>query len=301
MEHQPIKRRNEWVGTLLKAACPTTMIQAISWSSRGMDTPLNGIAFFARSENRVRVLRAISEETQTRQQLRENLSMSRSTFGRVLNEFEERDLIRRSGHGYTTTPAAEAILEKFLPLLETMEGIQNLGGAIEWLPPPVRSLDFRHLRSADVITPTEANPSRPFDFVAERFRRADEIRTLARTVPGRFRTIGHELSVEGTVNVELVIQASWFDNLPPEPDRLKPWRDRAARNEVWTIDEVVPLTFHVCDESAIIWLSEDYEDKRVIQGVVASENPVVLSWAESLYQEYRAEAKPLDPTILPET
>lgn len=266
-----------------------------------MDAPLEGIAFLARSENRVRVLRTISEKTRTRQQLREDLPMSRSTFGRVLNEFEERDLVRRSEHGYTTTPAAEAILEKFVPLLETIEGIQNLGEVIEWLPPPVRSLDFRHLRLADVITPTEANPSRPFDCVVERFRRADEIRTLARTVPGRFRTIGHELSVEGTVDIELVIQATWFDSLPPEPDRLKHWRDRAARNEVWTTDEDVPLTFHICDDSVIIWLSEDYEDKRVIQGVLACENQVVLSWAESLYQEYRAEAEPLDPMMLPET
>lgn len=266
-----------------------------------MDTPLEGIGFLARSENRVRVLRTISEGPRTRHWLREDLPMARSTLGRVLNEFEERDLIKRSEHGYTTTPAAEAILEKFVPLLETMEAIRNLGEVIEWLPPPVRSLDFRHLRSADIITPTEANPSRPFDFVVDRFRKADEIRTLARTVPGRFRTIGHELSVEGSSDLELVIQASWFDNLPTESDRLQQWRDRAARNEVWTVDKDVPLTVHICDGSVIIWLSEDSEDKRVIQGVLASENPVVLSWAESLYQEYRAEAEPLDPMMLPET
>lgn len=265
-----------------------------------MDAPLEGIAFLARSENRVRVLRTISEETRTRQQLREDLPMSRSTFGRVLNEFEEHDLVSRSEHGYSTTPAAEAILEKFVPLLETMEGIQNLGELIEWLPAPVLSLDFRHLRSADVITPTEANPSRPFDFVVEQFHRADEIRTLARTVPGRFRTIGHELSVEGAVDVELVIQASWFDSLSPGPDRLSPWVDRAARNDVWITDEDVPLTFHICDGSVIIWLSDDSGDKRVIQGVLACENPVVLSWAETLYQDYRAEAEPFDPMNLRE-
>jgi predicted transcriptional regulator len=219
----------------------------------------------------------------------------------VVNEFEERDLIRRSENGYTTTPAAEAILEKLLPFLDTMEGIQNLGNIIEWLPPPVRSLDFRHLRNADIVTPTDTNPTEPFDFVAQRFRRANEIRTLARTVPGRFRDIGHDLSVDGTVDVELVIQASWFDSLSSEPDQLKYWRDRAARNEVWTTDQDVPLTVHICDDSVIIWLSEDHEGKRVIQGVLASDNPVVLSWAESLYHEYRDEAKPLDRMILPDS
>jgi len=267
---------------------------------RAMGSPLDGIAFLARSENRVRVLRTIAEEPQTRQKLREDLSMSRTTLGRVLKDFEERNLVRPTGQGYTTTLAADAILEKFVPLLETMEGIQALGEAIKWLPSPAPSLDFSHFRNVDIVTPTDANPSKPFDFVAERFRMVDEIRTLARTVPGRFRTLGHEVSVEEAVDVELVIQASWFDSLPPESDRLAHWRDRAARNEVWTYDEDVPLSVHICDDSVIVWLSEDHENKRVIQGVLVSENPVVLSWAESLYEEYRSEAKPLDPEVLPE-
>jgi predicted transcriptional regulator len=37
----------------------------------------------------------------------------------------------------------------------------------------------------------------------------------------------------------------------------------------------------------------------VIKGVLESEHPAVVSWAESLYEEYRDEARRLDPGVLP--
>jgi hypothetical protein len=78
-----------------------------------MDSPLDRIAFPARSENRMRVLRTVTAEPRTRHELREELVVSRTTLGRVLNEFEERSLIRPTERGYATTVVADAILEQF--------------------------------------------------------------------------------------------------------------------------------------------------------------------------------------------
>lgn len=72
------------------------------------------------------------------------------------------------------------------------------------------------------------------------------------------------------------------------------------REEVWIHPEEVPLSLHIIDETVILWLDECEGDEVVIRGVLVTENPEILSWAESLYEEYLAESELLDPVTLPE-
>jgi predicted transcriptional regulator len=265
-----------------------------------MGEPLDAIAFLVRSENRVRVLRTIAAEPRTRQRLREDLSMSRTTLGRVLNEFEGRDWIRPTGDGYATTPAADAILAKLVPLLETMEGIHNLNEAIEWLPPPAHALDFRHFRDAVVTTATPDNPAAPFDRGLALIRDADAYRGLTSTAIPSYVQVLRQRLVRGELDVGGVIEASFLETLRTNPERADPWYDFADAEATWVYDGPVPINMHVLDDVALIWLGKHDENDLEVYGLLESENPSVLSWAESLYEEYRSEADPLDVAMLPE-
>lgn len=267
-------------------------------SVRDMDSPVDGIAFLARSGNRVRVLRTIAEETQTRQKLREDLSMSRTTLGRVLNEFEERGWIRPTGEGYTTTAAADAILAKFVPLLETMEGIHNLGEAVQWLPPPAHSIDLRHFRDATVTTATPDNPAEPFDRGLQLIRAADTYRGLTSTAIPSYVEALSEGIVQNGLTCEGVIKASFLETLRGDQDRVEPWYDLVETGETWLYDGPVPINMHIVDNVALIWLGEHDEDDLEVYGLLESENPSVVSWAESLYEEYRAQADLLTVAML---
>lgn len=266
-----------------------------------MNSPLDEIAYLARSENRVRVLRTIAQETLTRQELREDLSVSRTTLGRVVNEFEERDLIRLTERGYTTSHTADAILEKFVPLLETVEGIQNLDEAIEWLPSPTRSVDLRHFRDAEITTSTPENPAAPFDRGLELIGEADTYRGLTSTAIPSYVQVLHEGMVQNRLHVEGVIEASFLETLRNDPERAAPWYDFAEVEAKWVYEGSVPINMHLLEDTVLIWLGEHEEDDLEVYGLLESKNPSVLSWAESLYEEYRAEAEPLDPGVLPET
>ncbi|MFC7228368.1 hypothetical protein N0B31_13220 [Salinirubellus salinus] len=258
-----------------------------------MDSPLDGIAFLVRSENRVCVLRTVAAETATRRELRDGLSMSRTTLGRVLNEFEERGWIRRTGDGYTTTPAADAILTKFVPLLETMEGIYNLGEAIEWLPPPARAVELRHFRDATVTTSTPDNPAAPFDRGLEAIRDADRYRGLTSTaIPSYVQALRECL--RGGLDFEGIIEASFVATLRDEPQRVDPWYDFAERETAWLYDGRVPINMHLLDDVVLVWLGTHDGDELEVYGLLESGNPAVLEWAESLYEEYRAESELLD-------
>lgn len=245
--------------------------------NRSMDSPLEGIAFLARSENRVRVLRLLADGERTRRELREQLTVSRTTLARVLNEFEDRRMITRTGEGYATTPAADAILAKFVPLLETMEGVQNLGEATEWLPPPARSLEFRHRRDADVTASTGENPAEPYDRGLELIRSAERYRGLTSTAIPRYVDVLRDGPVRGRLDFESVTEDSFVETLRDDPERAAPWYDFAEAGTKWMYDGRVPINLHVVDETVSIWLGEGREDDLEVHGLLESENPSVLS------------------------
>jgi predicted transcriptional regulator len=59
---------------------------------------------------------------------------------------------------------------------------------------------------------------------------------------------------------------------------------------VWLYDGIVPINVQIVDERVLVWLGENRDETA---GLLESENPAVLDWAESLYEEYRAQSEPL--------
>jgi len=264
-----------------------------------MDSALEAIQFFANSANRVRIFEALADGATTGQTLAERTGASRSTVARILSEGESRGWIDSEGSQYELTRVGAIMIEEFRAHLQTVQGVQHLGEAVYWLPPAARTLEFRHLRDADIVTPTATSPARPSDHVADRFRAGSELRTLAPTGVPRLTKICAEQSDAGQLDVRAVISADFFDTLATEPEVVTHWRALAEREEISAYDGRVPIGLHVIDDTVIIWLTELRGETVEVRGVLASEAPAVLSWAEALYEKYRAEAKPVDSAALP--
>lgn len=261
---------------------------------------MDAIQVFANSPHSVRVFEVLTDGPTTGRTLAERTGASRSTVTRVLDKGESRGWINSEGSQYELTAVGEIMIDEFCAYRQTIEGVQHLGEAIEWLPSPVRSLDFRHFRDADIITAIPTNPAKPFDYVAEILRTASKKRSLVTTAVPRFAELAYEQSEAGELDSELVIQASWFDTLAAKPEWVPLWHARAERDGVWVYDGEVPINLEIFDDSVVIWLGEEQEEEVVVRGVLVSETLAVVSWAESLYEDYRAEAEPLDSTMLPE-
>lgn len=265
------------------------------------ESTLDAVRVFANSANSVRVFEALADGATTSKELTERTGASRSTVARILAEGESRGWIDSEGSRYELTALGEVMIDEFRTYVRTLEGVQHLGEAVHWLPPPVRSLDFRHFRDAEVVTPTRPVPSEPYDYVAEAIRTANRVRSLVELAMHRYVAIIHERTEAGELSAEVVIEADWFDGLDAGSEQAQFWRARAERGEVWAYEGEVPVNLHVFDEQVVIWLGEQAGDERVVRGVLVTENPAVSSWAESLYEEYRTASEPLDPATLPET
>jgi predicted transcriptional regulator len=264
-----------------------------------MDDALEEIGFLANSANRVRMLEALDGDPASRRELQEATGVPRSTAARVLDDAEDRGWIDSEGSRYRLTSAGEARVSEFRDYVATTEGMQHLGEAIEWLPEPARSLDYRHLRDARLTTPTEANPTAHFDRGMELIRDAEAYRGLTQNSLPQYMTELRDRVVQGRLDFQGVIERGFLDVLRVEPERAALWHDIADR--MWLYDGHVPLNMHVVDGTALVWLCDENHDGEdvVVQGLLESSHSAVVSWAESLYEEYRNDSEPMDPGVLP--
>lgn len=265
-----------------------------------MEEALEEIQFLANSVNRVQVLNRLSTGPASRRELQEETGVARSTAARVLDEAEARGWVTSEGSEYQITPRGDVMVSEFSTYVETTKGVQHLGQALDWLPEPVHDLDFRYFRGADITTPTEDNPTAPFDRGKERIRTADEYRGLTRNSLPEYMKMIRDRVDRGRLDFQGVIEASFIEVLRDDSDRAARWHDIAHGIRVY--DGHVPINMHLVDGTALVWLCDKNQvgDDVVVKGLLESEHPAVVSWAETLYEEYREEAEPLDPSTLPQ-
>lgn len=266
-----------------------------------MDAVVDDIQFLANSTNRMHLLEALADGTASRRDLQEATGVPRSTAARVLTDAEARDWVRSEGSRYWLTPRGEAVLAAFRDCLAATEGIRHLGPAIEWLPTPAWELGFHCFREAEVTTPTEANPTAHLDRAMDYLRDCESYRGLTQnSLPAYMQTL-HDRVVEGALDFEGVIEANFIDVLRTDPQRAALWRDIAEW--MWLYTGRVPLNMHIVDGTILLWLCGENQagDDVLVKGLLESTHPDVVSWAESLYEEHRADAEPLDPAVLPST
>lgn len=253
-----------------------------------MESSLEDVRFLASSANRVEVLTALVDGRASRRELQETVDGSRSTVSRILDEAQTRGWVDSEGSRYWLTPVGESMVTDFRSYLKTVEGHQHLGDMVNHLPPPLFSLDFRHLRDADVVELTPENPAAPFSRAVDVFREASEYRGLNHTALPQCTRVIRDRVEQGRLDFEQVFEKAFVETLRADPERAALWRPLTDR--MWQYEGVVPINVHVVDGRVLVWLGEKRGEPA---GLLETENPAVVSWAESLYEEYRGEAEPL--------
>ncbi|MEF8840680.1 MAG: helix-turn-helix domain-containing protein [Haloarculaceae archaeon] len=261
-----------------------------------MGPPLDDIAFLARSESRLAILRALEKRARDRRELKTETGISRSTLGRALGELEAHGWIERNGQTYETTTAGGLVLDQFASLLETLGGIQTLGDGLRYLPVEEMALDVRHFNDARLVTPTEFDPTEAFQYGIERMHESDTVRSVARTVPPPYVRAIHEDVTAGELAAEMILDSAYLDVIK-DSDMAGPWRRIAANAEIRRYEQYIPYRLIILDDVVHLWLCSDEGEQS---GLLESEDPTVREWAESVYEEYRIETEPLDSATLSE-
>jgi predicted transcriptional regulator len=263
-----------------------------------MESALEAVQFFANSANSVRVFEELANGVTTSSVLAERTGASRSTIARILDKGESRGWVESEGSRYELTYLGELMIKEFHTYLETVEGAQQLKNVINHLPEPARELDIRYLRDAKITTPSEEWPQAHYKRALELYQTGETYRGLTQVAPEMIVRTLADVVEQGQLELEGVIEAAFIEELVDNPERAAPWH--AFADQVWVYDGHIPVNMHLIDERVVLWLDSSGGNRVRGEGLLESEHPAVVSWAESLYEEYKSEAEPLDSARLPE-
>ena len=261
-------------------------------SSRTTVSPLSEIEFLARSEHRVTALAALAERPQSRADLQALTEASASTIGRTLREFEERKWISKDGHQFEATQLGAFVASGMQALIERLETEQKLRNVWQVLPTEASGITIEMGSNAVVSVAKADDPYAPVNRFVSLLRKTD-----------RFRFVGHEIALlepckdEFSQRILDGMQTEIID--PPSVARyiLSTYKDHCAeplKSGTLTVrlhNELPPYGVSLFDDR--IAISCYNPDSGSVEVLLDTDAPETREWAESTYDTYRREARPL--------
>lgn len=263
-----------------------------------MESALSEIEFLALSSNRVAVLRHLAEGRRTRTELARETGASQATLGRILRDFEDRSWIRRADGGYVATATGELVADGFLDLLETMQTEEKLRDIVPYLPTDALDVDLRHLGDASVTLPSGTRPNAPVQRLLGFLRDADEVRAFSHAFNVGSLTVIEERVTDDEMTFRGVFSRTAIDAVADDPGlrrRLESLLD-ATGATLRVCDAGIPLAVTVADDVVHLLLRDA---NGVLQASIDTDDDVVRNWARETFDEYWADATPLDRDDLP--
>jgi predicted transcriptional regulator len=265
---------------------------------RTTSAPLDEVEFLARSGHRVTALAALAERPRSRADLREITGASRSTVGRMIRAFEDRHWISKDGNQYEATELGAFVATGMQKLIQRIETEQQFRDAWQWLPSEASGFTVEMATNA-VVTVAEADsPYRPVNRFTSLLRETSRFRFVGIDVallePCKDEL--RQLIVDG-MRAEIVDPPSVAEYvLSTYPEHCSaPLESGNLTVEVH--DNLPPYGVGIFDDRiAISGYDQDSGTVRVLMDTDSSE---AREWAESTFETYRREARPLvlDPTV----
>lgn len=274
---------------------------------------LEPISYLSRSGNRVQILDGLTETIPKPGQkipgyepreLQDRTGASEATVNRILNEFQERGWAERGSNGtYAATPVGQGISIVFAPILDAMDGLQQLGENVALLPLTELSIGLQHFRDATVIRPEGPYILEMNRYLGELTDEASTMYTLG-YVPVTQDAMDRvtEQVVSGELDAEYVQDRAVREYRLTRPDQTN-YREQmrsqlAAGAEIYTYDGHVPCNLWIYDETVIF---ENSQVEGIPDGtMIKSRNEAVREWAIELFERYRTASEEITAADIPE-
>lgn len=260
-----------------------------------MGEAVRSIEFLARSAHRVGALESLLDGPRDRRDLGAATGASNPTVGRILGDFEDRNWIIRDGPHYELTPLGEFVTERFLELRKGMRTGETLRDVWRWLPHEMEGFELEYFEDAVVSYPGPHYPYKPVERVTRLLETTETIYGIGTTIykSGNLEVFcrrvidGMEMEyvysppiLRAIVewNPDLIAEAFACDNCTVLLHDSLPDDDRCGLN---VMDDRIGICGH------------DPETAQ-LEAVIDTSSAEAREWAEAVYDQCRAEARPLD-------
>lgn len=141
-----------------------------------METPIDDIAYLARSEHRAPALIALTVRPRSRSELWEMTGVSESTIRRTLSEFEDRDWVSREGYQYDVTQLGAFVASAMADLIDRIETERKLRDVWRLLPDEESGFSIEMCSDATVTVADAEDPSSPISRFRALIEETDQLR-----------------------------------------------------------------------------------------------------------------------------
>jgi len=256
-------------------------------------SPIDDIAYLARSHHRIPALVALTERPRSRSELCELTGVSSSTIRRTLDEFEDRIWIHRDGYRYTATRLGAVVASGMEELIEQVETERKLRDVWHWLPEEVRESTVETWAAMTVTVAEPDAPYRPvnrFESLLEDTKELRLVRPEIALIEPCFDVLVRLIEEE----VEVVLLArpdshTYFLSTYPERSSAMMEQDCFT---VLEYDDLPPYGTGILDDRVAI--SCYVEDTGMVHALVDTDEAAIREWAQSVYETYTAKAQPVE-------
>jgi predicted transcriptional regulator len=254
-------------------------------------SPLDQVAFLARSESRVRVLeRLLTSGSTTRREFREALGASRSTVTRSLSQLEARNWIQGSDDAYELTPAGRLVAQQFLGLVESVETTEALSPFLDWFPYAEYPIDLDDLVGADIISSTGADPYAPGRRQTSFIDHHEEVWLVLPSIELESVRAAHEQVLTETLCLSVVVSDAVAERIVTD-EFATLFREQidTGRMDVYAVDGDLPFYLGFGGDATVQLGVED--DDGFPRALLEVESEPLHSWAEEVYDDHRHRAE----------
>lgn len=249
-------------------------------------SPIDDIAYLARSEHRAPTLIALTVRPRSRSELWEMAGVSESTIRRTLGEFEARDWVYREGYQYDVTQLGAFVASALADLIDRLETERKLRDVWRLLPDEEDGFTIEMCADATVTVADPEAPSRPITRFCTLLEEMDAVRFTGLDV-AMLESCKQELCdriVDG-LEAELITPPRVADYIRSNCPDLFSEALASGNLDVRLHDDLPP--YGVCifdDRVAIIGYDSDGVMVRVF---VDTDEADAQEWAESTFTSHR--------------
>lgn len=239
------------------------------------------------------VLAALSAEPHHRQELQDELDISKTTCHRIVRTFEDRGLLRRTDSGYALTQLGKILYERvdeFDSAVRTAYELQPLLAEYDAV-----DVDFELelFRDATATTPEPGNPYPFVDRTMDLFRESDTIRVVDCNplVPPMYVEQMLEIALETGMEGEFIVtEEIALGNMQQFPDLQRQVAESDTTSGKYFVHDDIPFGMAIYDEHLDVRVYDETTGTPTLY--VDTDDPDALDWAEQVYAEYYEEADP---------
>lgn len=255
--------------------------------SPGTDSPQRASV----AERRRGILTALADQPLDQRDLRDTVSVSRSTVYKALRELEAADLVREGDDGrYHLTQYGRLVRRRHDDYEARRRRLEAAAPVLNALPESLL-VPLSFVERGRVYTADRYAPERPFaqmEFISEA---SDDYRCLSPIAVPRYMAQIHGRVEEEGLDVELLVERPAV-----EPLRSYDRFDEAVADPAFSLratDAELPFGILVTEDTEVACLFT-YGDGGSLRGMLVSEAPGAYDWAARQYERFRGDSEAVE-------